>query len=91
MNVYPTSEQPVPTPDVRSGVLGDFYVNLMAFRQDGTTATIKAIYEPLVPWIWFGGGVVVFGAIVGAWPTGRRRAIPSVVVAPAAPQQVNAA
>jgi cytochrome c biogenesis factor len=69
------SQDPVPTPAVRSGMFGDLYVNLMAFRPDGGTATLKAIYEPLVPWIWFGGGVVVFGAILCAWPTSRRRSV----------------
>jgi cytochrome c biogenesis factor len=73
MNFYPMSQEPVPTPAVRSGLLGDLYVNLMAFRPDGGTATLRAIYEPLVPWIWFGGGVVVFGAILCAWPMRRRR------------------
>jgi cytochrome c-type biogenesis protein CcmF len=77
MNFYPASQSPVPTPAVRSGVLGDLYVNLQAFRQDGSNATIRVIYEPLVPWIWFGGGVVVFGALIAIFPvglvTGRRR------------------
>jgi cytochrome c-type biogenesis protein CcmF len=91
MNFYPTSQEPVPTPDVRSGVFGDLYLNLMAFRPDGSTATIKAIYEPLVPWIWFGGGVVVFGAIIGSWPGGRRRRAESVLVAAPTRQQDNAA
>ena len=68
MNFYPGSEQPVPTPDVHSSPLGDLYLNLQSFRPDGGSATVKAIYEPLVPWIWFGGGVIVFGALVGAWP-----------------------
>ena len=72
MNFYPTSQQPVPTPEVRSGFTGDLYLNLMSFRADGATATIKVIFEPLVPWIWFGGGVVVFGAIVGMLPQRRR-------------------
>ena len=41
--------------------------------------SVKVIYEPLVPWIWFGGGVVVIGAIVCGWPsTRRRRAIPQI-------------
>ncbi|MEO8333428.1 MAG: heme lyase CcmF/NrfE family subunit [bacterium] len=74
MNFYPLNDQPVPTPAVKSGVLGDLYLNLMAVRPDGSTATVKAIFEPLVPWIWFGGGVIVFGAIVGAWPSRKRRA-----------------
>jgi cytochrome c-type biogenesis protein CcmF len=68
MNFYPASQSPVPTPAVRSGLLGDLYVNLQAFRQDGSNATIRVIYEPLVPWIWFGGGVVVFGALIAIFP-----------------------
>jgi cytochrome c-type biogenesis protein CcmF len=91
MNFYPTSQQPVPTPDVQSSFTGDLYLNLMAFRPDGTTATIKVIFEPLVPWIWFGGGVVVFGAIVGMLPQRRRsearapEAVPSTVPGPLPP------
>ncbi len=77
MNFYPMSQSPVPTPAVRSGFLGDLYVNLQAFRPDGTNATIRVIYEPLVPWIWSGGGVVVFGALIAIFPaglfSGRRR------------------
>jgi cytochrome c-type biogenesis protein CcmF len=70
MNFYPMSQSPVPTPAVRSRIPGDLYVNLQAFRPDGTNATIRMIYEPLVPWIWFGGGVVVFGALIAIFPAG---------------------
>ncbi|HET9729529.1 MAG TPA: cytochrome c-type biogenesis CcmF C-terminal domain-containing protein, partial [Acidimicrobiia bacterium] len=87
MNFYPTQQEPVPTPDVRSGVFGDLYLNLVAFRPDGSTATIKAIYEPLLPWIWFGGGVVVFGAIVSGWPTTRRRTVIPVVLGGSTPER----
>jgi cytochrome c-type biogenesis protein CcmF len=83
MNFYPTSQQPVPTPEVHSSFTGDLYLNLMAFRPDGTTATIKVIFEPLVPWIWFGGGVVVFGAIVGMLPQRRRSEERATGAAPA--------
>jgi cytochrome c-type biogenesis protein CcmF len=69
MNFYPTSDQPVPTPEVRSTIAGDLYVNLMAFEPQGKNATVKVIIEPLTPWIWFGGGVVVLGAIVSILPT----------------------
>ncbi|MBX9928287.1 MAG: heme lyase CcmF/NrfE family subunit [Gemmatimonadaceae bacterium] len=72
MNFYPTQQSPVPTPDVRSTPAGDLYLTLMAFRPDGTTATIKAIHEPLVPWIWIGGMIVILGALVALWPTPAR-------------------
>jgi cytochrome c-type biogenesis protein CcmF len=71
MNFYPMSQSPIPTPDVRSTPLGDTYMNLMAFQQDGSTATIKVILEPLVPWIWLGGGIICLGAVLGAWPVRR--------------------
>jgi cytochrome c-type biogenesis protein CcmF len=71
MNYYHVSDQPVPTPDVRSGLGGDLYVNLMAFDSTGANATVKVIVEPLVPWIWFGGLVVVVGAIIGLFYGGR--------------------
>ena len=74
MNFYPMSQQPVPTPDVRSSIVGDLYANLQAFRPDGSNATIKLIYEPMVPWIWFGGLIVVCGALIGISPTRGRRA-----------------
>lgn len=72
MNYYPMSQQPVPTPQVRSSLTGDLYLNLMAFKQDGSNVTVKVIWEPLVPWIWVGGMVIVLGAIIGIWPTRQR-------------------
>lgn len=83
MNFYKVSDQPVPTPDVHSGIKGDLYANLMAFDPNGANATVKIIVEPLVPWIWFGGLVVVIGAVIGMFYGGRRRVIDNRVRAPA--------
>jgi cytochrome c-type biogenesis protein CcmF len=80
MNFYPTQSSPVPTPQVISSIRGDLYFNLMAFDQNGANATVKLIVQPLVPWIWFGGGIVVLGAIIGALPNRKRR----TALAPAA-------
>ncbi len=77
MNFYRVSDQPVPTPDVKSSIKGDLYVNLMAFEANGANATIKVIVEPLVPWIWFGGLVIVIGSIIGMFHGGRRAAVTS--------------
>jgi cytochrome c-type biogenesis protein CcmF len=72
MNFYRSQDQPVPTPAVRSRPFGDVYINLMAFTPDGKSATLRVILEPFVPWIWFGGLIIAFGAVVSAWPTTRR-------------------
>jgi cytochrome c-type biogenesis protein CcmF len=81
MNFYPTSQQPVPTPAVRSRPSGDVYISLMAFAPDGSTATLKVIVEPLVPWIWFGGLVVCLGALVSVG--GGRLSVAPVATRPA--------
>lgn len=74
MNFYPTQDQPVPTPSVRSRPGGDLYINLQAFAQDGSNATLRVIQEPLVPWIWAGGMIVVLGALVSLGGARRERA-----------------
>ncbi len=75
MNFYPTSDQPVPTPSVRSRPAGDLYINLQAFAQDGSNATLRVIQEPLVPWIWIGGMIICLGALVSLGG-GRRELAP---------------
>jgi cytochrome c-type biogenesis protein CcmF len=77
-NYYFTQTEPVPTPGVRSRPAGDLYVNLMAFSGDGSHATLRVITEPLVPWIWAGGGVICLGAVIGLIPMGRRRRDPEL-------------
>lgn len=89
MNFYPTSQQPIPTPDVRSRPWGDIYANLVSFQQDGASATLHIIVQPLVPWIWLGGLVVVLGAVIAIVPMERsagrvRQAAPLPAVASAA-------
>jgi cytochrome c-type biogenesis protein CcmF len=78
LNYYRVQQQPVPTPAVRSRAAGDLYVNLMAFTPDGTQATLRVIVEPLVPWIWIGGGIVCLGALICMAPQRRRRVAATV-------------
>ena len=79
MNFYPTSTEPVPTPAVRSRPWGDLYLNLQAFDRNGANATIRVIVEPLTPWIWTGGLIVVLGALVSMGGAKERQ--PAVVSA----------
>jgi cytochrome c-type biogenesis protein CcmF len=85
MNYYHVSDQPVPTPDVRSSLRGDLYVNLMAFESSGANATVKVIVEPLVPWIWLGGLIIVVGAVIGLFHGPSRLASASANGAPREP------
>jgi cytochrome c-type biogenesis protein CcmF len=74
LNFYRRSDQPIATPAVRSRAPGDLYLSLMAFQPDGGSATVRVILEPLVPWIWAGGGLICLAALFAAWPSGQPRA-----------------
>ncbi len=46
----------------------DLYIILSNFDDSGT-ATFRAFLNPMVSWIWAGGIIVLFGAIITMWPT----------------------
>ncbi|HSG81039.1 MAG TPA: cytochrome c-type biogenesis CcmF C-terminal domain-containing protein, partial [Gemmatimonadota bacterium] len=63
LNYYPMSTQPIGTPSVRTRPTEDFYLSLMAYAQSGASATVSIIVNPMVVWIWIGGGICVIGAL----------------------------
>jgi cytochrome c-type biogenesis protein CcmF len=73
-------EQAVTEVAIRSTLLEDLYVILIGWDEDGTTA-FKVLVNPLVNWIWIGGGVFLLGGLVAFWP--ERRELP-------APEQASA-
>jgi cytochrome c-type biogenesis protein CcmF len=80
LNYYPNSQQPIGTPAVRSTLKEDLYLTLMAFdSEEGSSATVRAIVNPGVPWLWIGGMIVALGAIMAVAPQ-RGRGRPDVVL-----------
>jgi len=75
LNYYRISTEAVGTPAVRPGPREDLYLVLMAYANDGSNATIKAIVSPMVTWIWGGGIVMGLGVIFGL-SRGRRTLTP---------------
>ena len=89
MNYYPNSQQPIATPAVRSTLGEDLYLTLMAFdSEQGSHATVRAIVNPAVPWLWIGGMIVALGAILAVAP--RRRVAPSVASVSEEPEEAEA-
>lgn len=83
LNYYPTQQQPIATPAVAASLTRDLYLTLMAFEtEEGEHATIRAIVNPAVSWLWIGGMVIGLGSVVAIWPR-RRRDIPTLMEEPA--------
>jgi cytochrome c-type biogenesis protein CcmF len=84
INVFPQGEQRIGTPSVKSSLTRDVYLALLrvpdGLGADSTSAdapadgqvVIRVIVQPLVAWLWIGGGVIALGTALAAFP-GRRR------------------
>ncbi|MEE9134147.1 MAG: heme lyase CcmF/NrfE family subunit [Gemmatimonadota bacterium] len=81
LNYYPNSQQPIGTPSVRTRPGGDLYLSLMAYAQDGSTATVNVIFNPMIVWIWIGGGIVTLGALFAISTVGLGTGRPTATVA----------
>ena len=67
---YVSSGQRMTIPGVHSTISGDLYVLLVDWKpvnSDG--ATFKIYHNPLVNWLWAGGGVFILGSLIAAWPS----------------------
>jgi len=70
--MYWLEEQPTSVPSIYSTSREDLYVVLSAIEPDGS-ATLKLYRNPLVNWIWIGGGVFILGSVLIMWPHSRAR------------------
>jgi cytochrome c-type biogenesis protein CcmF len=70
--IYRTHPQ-MPTTEVaiRSRPAEDVYVIMSTVDPSTRRGTFRVIIRPLVAWIWFGGIILLLGAILGMWPTAR--------------------
>ena len=75
--VYKASNQPQTIPRIYSTWLEDFllvsdvYVVYEGVNQDNGHPIIKAHLNPMVPWIWFGWLVMVFGTVIALIPNAQ--------------------
>jgi cytochrome c-type biogenesis protein CcmF len=82
--IYPASQSPFATVDIRYRPHRDLYLILGGFDRGGEWATVKAQIHPMIAWIWLGGVVVVLGGVLAVWPAPRRAGAPLPAAVPAA-------
>ena len=74
----------VVTPSVDTSLARDVYLTLENRPADGEAALIKVLVQPLVTWLWIGGGLAFGGTLLAAFP-GQRRRVPTAPTSEAVP------
>jgi cytochrome c-type biogenesis protein CcmF len=88
---YPFATEAIGTPAVKSGPWQDIYLTMAATpTKPGGPVVIDVYVEPLVLWIWVGGGIMFLGTALAALSVRRRRR-PDATVAVASDERVPVA
>lgn len=53
---------------VLSTLKEDLYVALVGWEEYGELASFLILINPLVMWLWIGGGGMVVGTVIALWP-----------------------
>ncbi len=82
LSTYPFFTQAVGTPSVDTGPTEDVYLTLVSASSDPAAPVVLGVnIQPLVMWLWIGGGFVAVGTVMAMVP-GRRRRPTAAVSAP---------
>jgi cytochrome c-type biogenesis protein CcmF len=74
LHTFPFATQAIGSPSVRTGLVDDVYLTLLATpKGPGEPAVIGVIIQPLILWLWVGGGLMALGTALAVWPRRRRR------------------
>lgn len=84
LNKFANGKQTIGTPSVRSTLTGDVALSVIDISpEEGGTVTIRVTVQPLIIWLWIGGGVMAIGTVLAVFP-GRRRKPTDPVSSPSA-------
>jgi len=84
VNIFPNSTSAIGTPSVRTGLLRDVYLTLISSPVDGGRVTLGVAVNPMVVWLWIGGGFLAVGTTIALLPGLRRRRPEAPVESPEA-------
>lgn len=72
-NLHWNIEQWVTEVAVRTSLKEDLYVILAGFAVEDGSASFQILINPLVVWLWIGGGILLLGTAVAMWPKAKGR------------------
>lgn len=65
LRFFTARQQTVAVPAIVSSPAGDVYVSVLSVESDGSGARVRLAVNPLVGWIWAGGGIIVLAGLLG--------------------------
>ena len=74
ISTFPNVSTGIGTPSVRTGILEDVYLTLVSSPSQSDRVTIGVAINPMVLWLWIGGGVMAAGTVVALLPVRERDA-----------------
>jgi cytochrome c-type biogenesis protein CcmF len=72
ISTFPNFGSGIGTPSVRTGVLQDVYLTLISSPTETGAVTIRIQINPMVVWLWTGGGIMALGTALALLPARRR-------------------
>jgi cytochrome c-type biogenesis protein CcmF len=87
ISTFPNSTEGIGTPSVHTGVVEDVYLTLISSPNQGGRITLGVRVNPMILWLWIGGGVIALGTILALAPKLRRR--PRAPVPATAPEPAD--
>jgi cytochrome c-type biogenesis protein CcmF len=77
ISTFPNANGGIGTPSVHTGLREDLYLTLVSSPTTADRITLGVAVNPMVVWLWIGGGVMAFGTILALLPTRRRTVVPA--------------
>ncbi|MCZ7530291.1 MAG: heme lyase CcmF/NrfE family subunit [Acidimicrobiia bacterium] len=71
ISTFPNSTQGIGTPSVRTGITRDVYLTLISSPNESGRVTLGVAVNPMVVWLWIGGGVMFLGTLIAVGPSAR--------------------
>ncbi|MBO8141698.1 MAG: heme lyase CcmF/NrfE family subunit [Firmicutes bacterium] len=62
---------------IYSTLAGDLYVVLAGWDEYGSVVGFQLFWNPMIGWLWFGGGLLVAGTMFALWPRPARAPAPA--------------
>ena len=90
VSTYPNSTAGIGTPSVHTGVVDDVYLTLVSAPDERGRITLGVRINPMIVWLWIGGGFMAVGTVLALAPRLRRRASEPTVASVPSPTPTDA-